>query len=182
MIGQIIIIRELIVIFYGNELSLGVTLASWLFWISSGSFLASRLVSRLKLGEKALSNIHVISFILLPLNIILIRNIKSILNIPAGKIIGLMPMLGSSFLSLAPICLLFGFTFTLISKLSSEKTELPSREIGNVYMIEGLGAAIGGLFFSFIKLLSPFQNILIIAGLNLIAALLVKRNASHVGL
>ena len=34
MIGQIIIIRELVVAFYGNELSLGIILACWLFWVA----------------------------------------------------------------------------------------------------------------------------------------------------
>jgi spermidine synthase len=37
MIGQVIIIRELVVVFYGNELSLGIILACWLFWTGFGS-------------------------------------------------------------------------------------------------------------------------------------------------
>lgn len=181
IISQIIIIRELVVVFYGNELSLGIILASWFFWIALGSFLAGRLVEKLRMGERSLSAIQTITFLILPLNLLLLRNIKSILNIPTGKIIGLMPMLGSSFLSLAPICILLGFTFILISKIASFKTKTPSKEIGGVYLLEGLGASIGGILFSFllIKLLTPFQNIFIIAGINLIVAILIKRNIFH---
>ena len=101
MVGQIIIIRELIVVFYGNELALGVILASWLFWVSFGSGFLGRLVDRLKNKEKLLSNIQIFTAVFLPLNILLIRNIKSILKIAGGEIIGFVPMLGSSFLSLS---------------------------------------------------------------------------------
>ncbi|MFC1667299.1 fused MFS/spermidine synthase [Candidatus Omnitrophota bacterium] len=179
MIGQIIIIRELVVVSYGNELSLGIILASWLFWTSLGSALLGRLVDRLKHKEKVLSNIQLGMSLLLPLNIFLIRNIKSILRISTGEITGVMPMISSSFLSLSIICMTLGFTFTLISKLSAEKSKSsPSKEISRVYLLEGLGASIGGVIYSFflIKTLTPFQNIFIVGSLNLLTSLFFNRN------
>ena len=178
MIGQVIIIRELIVVFYGNELSLGIILASWLFWVSFGSSILGRLVDLLKSKEKVLSNIQLLTSILLPLNIFFIRNIKSILNISAGEIIGFIPMMLSSFISLSFICTLLGFTFTLISKLSAEKSKTPSEAIGRIYLLEGLGASIGGLCYSFflITLLTPYQNTLLTGGMNVCLSLLFYRN------
>jgi len=178
IIGQIIIIRELIVVFYGNELSLGVILASWLFWVSFGSSVLGRLLDRVKAKEKLLSNIQLLTSLILPLTIFLIRNIKSILNIPAGRIIGFIPMLGSSFLSLSLACMMLGFTFVLISKLSASNSKIPSKEVGKIYLLEGLGASIGGLIYSFllIKTLSPLQNAFIVASLNLFASLLFNKN------
>ena len=41
VIGQIVLMRELIVVFNGNEISLGIMLAMWLLWTSAGSGLAS---------------------------------------------------------------------------------------------------------------------------------------------
>jgi hypothetical protein len=38
VIGQIVLMRELIVVFSGNEISLGIMLASWLFWTAIGSY------------------------------------------------------------------------------------------------------------------------------------------------
>ena len=35
--AQVLLMRELSVIFYGNELSLGVMLGVWLFWTAVGS-------------------------------------------------------------------------------------------------------------------------------------------------
>jgi len=178
IIGQIIILRELIVVFYGNELSLGVILASWLFWVSAGSGLGARLVDRSRSKERLLSNIQLATALALPLNIFLIRNIKSILKISTGEIIGFVPMFGSSFLSLSFICMMLGFTFTLLSKMSAEKSNVPSKEIGKTYLLEGMGASIGGLVYSFflIKTLTPFQNIFIVGGINLATSILFNKN------
>ncbi|MBU0758805.1 MAG: fused MFS/spermidine synthase [Candidatus Omnitrophica bacterium] len=178
MVGQIIIIRELIVVFYGNELSLGVILASWLFWVAFGSFALGRLTDRLKPRQNLLANLQLITALALPLNLVLIRNIKSILKIPAGQIIDFVPILGVSFVSLSFICAILGFTFVLISKCSAGKALNPSLGIGRIYLVEGLGASIGGVIYSFflIKALSPFENIFMLSGINILASILVHRS------
>ena len=40
--AQILIIRELLIAFYGNELSIGVILANWLLLEAAGSFFARK--------------------------------------------------------------------------------------------------------------------------------------------
>jgi len=178
MVGQIIIIRELIVVFYGNELSLSVILASWLFWTSIGSSLFGRFIDTLKSKERLLSYIQLLTSLALPLNILFIRNIKSVLNISQGELIGFIPMLGSSFLSLSILCMLLGFSFVLISKIAAEKDKDPSLAVGRTYLLEGLGASIGGVVYSFflIKMLGPFENAFIIAAFSLFASLLFNKN------
>jgi len=37
VIGQIVLMRELIVVFNGNEISLGIMLATWLFWTAAAT-------------------------------------------------------------------------------------------------------------------------------------------------
>jgi len=44
VIGQIVLMRELIVVFNGNEISMGIMLATWLLWTAAGSSLGSRFV------------------------------------------------------------------------------------------------------------------------------------------
>ncbi|MCK4374575.1 MAG: hypothetical protein KAX19_04570, partial [Candidatus Brocadiae bacterium] len=46
--GQIILLRELLVAFHGNELSLGVILASWLLWGAAGSWLVGSRAHRFR--------------------------------------------------------------------------------------------------------------------------------------
>ncbi|OIO33805.1 MAG: hypothetical protein AUJ70_02535 [Candidatus Omnitrophica bacterium CG1_02_40_15] len=178
MIGQIIIIRELIVVFYGNELSLGIILASWLFWVAFGSLVLGRLVDFIPFKEKLLSYLQLALSILIPLNIFFIRLIKSILKIPAGKIIGLTQMLGSSFVSLSLVSALLGLIFILISKIAAKDNSMAPKQVGKIYLLEGLGASIGGLIYAFflIKTYTSFQNALILGNLNLITSILFSRN------
>ena len=178
MIGQIIIIRELVVAFYGNELSLGIILASWLFWAAFGSLALGRLADFISSKEKLLSRIQIALSILIPLDIFFIRVIKSILNIPAGKIIGLTQMMSVSFISLSAVCALLGLSFILIAKIAAKDNNLPAKQVGKIYLLEGLGASVGGLVYTFllIKAYTPFQNALILGNLNLIVSILFDRN------
>jgi len=179
MMAQIVIIRELIIIFYGNELSLSVILGIWLFWVSIGSLILGRFVDILKFKERLLSWVQLATSIILPLNIIFIRTIKPTLDISPGQIIGFAPMFTISFVSLSVICIIFGFTFTLISKMASKQNDQDSsKAVGRVYLLEGLGASIGGLLYSFflVKSLSPFQNALLAGSLCLCSSLFFNRN------
>ncbi|HET7208485.1 MAG TPA: hypothetical protein VFI95_18055, partial [Terriglobales bacterium] len=45
-VAQIVLLRELMVVSYGNEISLGVMLASWLLWTAMGSSVLGRLAVR----------------------------------------------------------------------------------------------------------------------------------------
>lgn len=181
MIGQIMILREFIVVFYGNELSLGIILAAWLFWVAFGSAVLGRLTDRLASKERLLSSIQLLLSFALPLNILLIRNIKPLLKISTGEIMGFVPMFMSSFLSLSLVCALLGFAFTLISKLAAEKSAMPSKAITRIYLLEGLGASIGGLLYSFflVKSFVPMQNALIAGCFSLLASIIFNRNIVH---
>ena len=41
-VAQIVLLRELMVVFYGNEISMGVMLACWLLWTAPRSLECSR--------------------------------------------------------------------------------------------------------------------------------------------
>jgi spermidine synthase len=178
MIGQVIIIRELMVVFSGNELSIGIILASWLFWTGFGSLVLGRFLDRLPSKEKLLSFVQLAISIIVPLNILLIRFIRPALKIPAGNIIGFNQMLGASFVSLSIVCALLGFAFILISRIAAKDNNLAPKQVAWVYMLEALGASVGGIIYAFflIKTYTPFQNALILGNLNLIASVFFSRN------
>ena len=46
VIAQIVLLREMIVVFSGNEMSLGFLFASWLIWTAIGSALVGRFAAR----------------------------------------------------------------------------------------------------------------------------------------
>ncbi len=171
--SQIIIIRELMVVFYGNELSIGVTLASWLLWISAGSLLAGKLSTKFKDDESILSNVLLFISLAIPFHVFFIRTIKHFFDIPAGSLTSFSDMFLGSFLSLSFICLLLGFTFTLLAKIASGKGSSPAKAVGRVYLLEGAGASLGGVIFSviIIKFFSPMQSVFLAAILNILTAL-----------
>ena len=51
--GQIVLMREVIVLFNGNELSLGIVLGAWLGWTAAGSSLISWLMRRRSRHERS---------------------------------------------------------------------------------------------------------------------------------
>jgi spermidine synthase len=125
-----------------------------------------------------LSAVQLALSILIPVNIFFIRIIKSILKIQSGEIIGLGQMMAASFISLSVICALLGLCFVLIAKIAARDNNLAAKQVGKIYLWEGLGAAIGGFIYAFllIKTYTPFQNSLIIANLNLIGSVFFNRN------
>ncbi len=117
MMGQIVLMRELIYVFYGNELALGTTLASWLLWVGMGSFALGRLVDRMVARLRALIVCEILLAVLFPLSIVGVRALKMTLGFAAGEITGIFPMLSSSLGLLPPLCLTLGFTFALNCKI-----------------------------------------------------------------
>ena len=173
LVVQIVLMRELMVVFYGNELSLGITLAGWLFWVAMGSwgigrFFVERIRHRLAffaLGELLLA-------LFLPASIFAARAIPLLLRTSPGEIIGLFPMIYSSLVILAPTCLLSGFLFVLGCRIYSPKEREGPEQIGYVYVLEAIGATSGGLLLSLllIRLVPPLYVMLGIGLVNLVVA------------
>ncbi len=175
MVSQIVLMRELMIVFYGNELSLGITLAGWLFWVGIGGWGLGRFfVTRIK--NKLLFFIYgeILAAFFPFLTLLAIRLLpKALGNLP-GEIIGFLPMFYASFILLAPFCLLCGFLFVLgcdIYSLDKEK----SAQIGYVYILDAIGTSIGGILASIILIrwFNSFFILTTVGFLNLIPAFLL---------
>jgi hypothetical protein len=59
-VAQIVLLRELMVVSYGNEISLGVMLASWLLWTALGSSVLGRLSARASDPKKLMATLQVL--------------------------------------------------------------------------------------------------------------------------
>jgi len=165
MIGQVVLMRELVATFYGNELVFGLILAAWLLWVAAGSAGLGRLAQGRKLGPAALTTGLALAALFLPAQIALTRAIRVLLDITPGALVSFGSMAWSILLILAPLCLLLGWQFTLGSRLLAER----GGTVGRAYVYEGWGAAIGGALFSFllVRFLNPFQIALGLGAVNL---------------
>ncbi len=172
VIAQVLLIRELIVTFYGNELTLGIIFFNWLIMVATGAFMSRRLV--LRLGRIHLSIIQILISILLLTQLFLARVTKGLLVVEHGAILGIIPIFLSSAIILAPLCMPIGFQFTLGCKVYARSKK--ATEVGEVYIYEALGSLIGGCAFAylFIHYLQPFQIAAFVTLLNLVSAFILQ--------
>lgn len=170
IVSQIIIIRELLVAFYGNELSMAVVLGCWLFWVGIGSWIAGLFLDRL-VRKHILLLAAQIGIIIFPIITILAsRNITNIIGVKSGEIIGFLPILYSSFILLAPLGLILGGLFVILSRFMVDTLSGNREGVATAYIWEAVGAGFGGLIYNFIliRVLNPIQIYSFWASLNLV--------------
>jgi spermidine synthase len=182
MVAQIVLFREMMVTFYGNELSFGVMLFVWLFWGGVGAFWGNKVV---KSSPRKLSFCYLSISLLTLLTIIVIRFSKLILGTAPAEIVGFLPMLLFSFLGMSVFCFLLGLTFVLNSKSWTFDQSLVFL-VNRVYLWESVGTGLGGFIATFILIpnISNFQIIVLVFSLNLLLSAFLStkglRNISKV--
>ncbi len=166
-IGQILVLRELLTVFSGNELAVAMVLAAWLFWTALGGLLGGTIPRSYGLSQPLFGYLQSFSGVILTVTIFFIRVARSLFQIGAGELVTLGQMLAISFLTLAPFCLISGVLFSLACSLLAAQIPAWTRSPGVVYFLEGLGAGIGGLLFTLL-LIHYFNAIQIASGIALL--------------
>ncbi|MCX6150663.1 MAG: fused MFS/spermidine synthase [Ignavibacteriales bacterium] len=168
IITQIILLREFLSVFYGNELVIGIILANWMALTGLGAYLG-KFSEQLKIKQKHLAFPFIALAVLPIVTVFLLNYLKNIVFI-AGSMIGIVQIFYSSFILLLPYCLLSGFLFTLLAGTVSGLNK--SNLISKVYSIESIGSIIGGIIFNFILIffLKTFQSLTILLITNLVLA------------
>ena len=185
IVAQIILLREFLVSFLGNELTLGIILANWLILEAIGSFIIGKSVEKVKRKIEVFVFFQLFFSLALPFAIYLSRIFKNLLLTTPGEGLGFSPIFYSSFLILLPVTLPHGALFTYGCKLYSKYIKEDVSSIGKVYVLESIGSIIGGLLMTFllIQYLNSFEIALIISLINaLISTILVwpaPRSSNH---
>ena len=171
IVTQVVLIREFIVIFSGNELSIGIILANWLFLEAAGSFIAGRWAAKFKSTHLSYTVLQWLLAITLPLLIYLVRGVRLYLDLVPGEGIDIITIFNTSFLLLIPTGLIFGAQFSFGCKLFSTLGKKSASVIGRVYVLEAIGSVIGGLFATYfcLQYLNTIQTIYILSILNVIS-------------
>lgn len=193
LVAQIVLLRELMVAFHGNELSIGVVMANWLLLESAGAYFLGRAISRAKRKRGAFVLVTVLFTFSFLAAIYAVRTFKGLLTVVPGEGLGIVPMFTVSFLILLPVSLLHGALFTSGCNLhyiysASGTPQGPAAAAGvsdtrsafsiaRVYIYETAGTILGGLALTY--LLIPFLHsmkiALVLALLNFaVCALLVE--------
>ena len=184
LLAQIILLRELMKVFSGNELTAGIVLTAWLLWTAAGSALSGVLADRIQDKPFIFATVQLILSVILLASFLLTRYLRPLLGIPAGEIASLLQMVAGIFVLLIAFGLCSGFLFALGCSLLGEITDRGARSIGHVYAYEALGAGIGGIAFSLllIHILNPWQICLLTAALLALSAFLLSRRLRLIAL
>jgi spermidine synthase len=174
-ITQVMVIRELLVVFVGNELSSAIILANWLLLEAAGSFLLGRKVKDLGMGKGSYAFLQLLLSIFLPLTIYGIRSLRDLIGLPLGEGASLLQIFFWTAPILAPLGMIDGILFALGCSLHSDRTKKTAISIGRVYLLEALGAGAGGVLYTFFFMpnFGSFQVAFLLGTANLISAILL---------
>ncbi|MBN2408638.1 MAG: hypothetical protein JXE07_02785, partial [Candidatus Aminicenantes bacterium] len=129
---QIFLLREFNAYFYGNELTFGIVLASWLLWSGLGSLAAGKM--RSLPGPTVLFFSIILVF---PFALTAVRLSRLLFGLLPGELAGLLPVILMSI----GICALVGFP---LGALFVVNVHHRGGDIKRVYTWESLGAAAAG--------------------------------------
>ncbi|MFA6599978.1 MAG: hypothetical protein WC352_03355 [Candidatus Omnitrophota bacterium] len=188
LISQVVLVRELMISFYGNEFFIGWILFSWLLWTGVGSLLGEKLFRELLTVYRASMACHFLTAVSFPATLVAVRASRLVLHTAAGQVPNILPALILSFLVMAPLCLVFGLQFVAGTRNTIFRhDEIESGVlIGRSYLAETLGFVAGGILFSysfvfsnefFVAAAVAFVNLAAMSGL-LYARPSLKRNAA----
>jgi len=166
---QTVFVRELLVSFSGNELSIGLVLGAWLLLEALGSGVAGRILRFARLQPAAYAALQLLLALLLLPAFWAALQVRAVLGTVPGEAIGPLPALAGALFSLAPLGLVDGAMFAVAcAVLQTASDQARERESSRVYILEATGSILGGVAFTFLLLpvLSSTQFLFLIAALN----------------
>ena len=166
---QLVVIREFLSQFHGNEITISLALFCWLSLTGAGSY-AAKFVKRPSL---AVFCFLIVAVAVAPIpEILLIRHFRHGFFIH-GMSPGFYPIFFYILLTTAAYCFLLGFILPYILKVMQEST--PGYTSGDLYLADNIGDIIGGALFSFVLVYwcTPFHSIALASSLLIFVSLVL---------
>lgn len=172
LVTQIILLREFLNIFYGNELVIGIVLSNWMIFTALGAGLGRNIIIRA--DSRAFPGLALLLLNILAILIVVLVNILKNVVFPPGSQASIYQVLFSSAIIMMPFCLLSGYLFTWLSVTFSKDFKI--NMIHKIYAAESAGSVAGGIAVSFLMVyfLKSLQILGVFILINIIVVLLVK--------
>lgn len=152
-IGQIVLMREVLVLFSGNELSLGIVFAVWLAWTAVGSSLIGWLTRKSPDVHAAAGVMECLWGFSLPLTIVALRDARAYLQTVPGELFSPLRVALVCIVCTSVFCILSGSLFALAAQMVRHADHaLPRFASSYAYLLESAGSALGGLLASILLL------------------------------
>ena len=181
-VTQLVLMRELLNVFAGNELVLGIVLGNWMLLMGLGASLGRLAVRRN--AFPALIASQILQAILPVATIFLLRAGWHVVFL-RGAAVGMVETAAACFCLLLPFCLSAGFFLPVASHVAAlmvhDSKGDAEKSIGRVYWLDSMGGVVGGVIFTFVMIhfLDHFYILHIPAFLNLLCAILMAWHAAN---
>ncbi len=152
-IAQVLFIREFLVVLGGNEISIGLIYFSWFLGITIGAVVGSKLWDKVKHLQFYSSLLLLVQGIVFPILIYFVRILRTIVNVPTAQFISFFNLIISIILIVIPFSIITGLVFPLLCRWIQKIFKNEGISLGSIYVLESLGAVIGGLGFNFFLVL-----------------------------
>jgi len=165
VVSQLLIIREYLTQFQGNEYVIALIFFAWLLLGGCGSMLAGLITPRyFKADDGRLAGLSLLAAALPAITLRTIRLMRDAV-FTHGASAGFYKTFGFIFITLWPYGFLVGFI--LPYSLAVLRSHDPGYSATKVYMFDNIGDCAGGALFSFvlIVLVSPLQAVMLASGL-----------------
>lgn len=154
LLGQISFLRETLVIFFGNEITIGLFYAVWFAGIFTGALLGARLADRLRDPFSFLVPVLCLLILLVPLGVVSLRTGRSLFQVPVGQLVPFSTMILILAFAVLPTGCAVGFAFPIASRVAQiswgrEGGPRAGGVVGTVYVCESLGSLASGLLHTF---------------------------------
>ncbi len=161
---QIVLLREFMAVFYGNELCVGLILSSWMLWIAAGSWMGNFL-QKIDLTAGKFLALQLITFAFAIASVLATKLVRILLHVPYGEFISFSDLVIFAVIILALPCFLLGLQFSLLARSVVSQKPLPGDPSAFVYIFESLGSVFASLAISLLLLrwFTNFQCLLILA-------------------
>ncbi|MFA5118018.1 MAG: hypothetical protein WC695_04090 [Candidatus Omnitrophota bacterium] len=175
IVAQIVLLRELLTAFYGNELIIGVIFANWILWESLGVILCAPLACRMKNAFNLCCAFLLAFACAFPASVFITRIFKTLAGISVGEATGFSAVFLATLAVNSITGFLHGGLFSCALKLNAQYRSHPSLGIANVYALETVGTLLGGILLSFFFLghWNSFQTAHLIAFAHLSAVVII---------
>jgi len=174
LIVQTLLIREFLIIFYGNELTIGIILGEWIILEALGSKFFTKPSLKIKKTFSFYALLQLAIAIYLPIGIFLIRNIKNIFGLNFGEGTSINQIVFFSIIFILPLAIFDGGQFPFGTKMLQKISKKELESAGYVYILEAIGFIIAGpIFYILITKYNSFSIAIFLCILNIVSAILL---------
>ena len=171
LVGQTVLLRELLIEVRGNEIVYAIYLSLWLFMIAVGSYIGKFLLQKDKLQSYIKAGFLILSFLVI-LQFFGIRLFAGLLTVVSGEMFELGNIFLLALLILTPGCIVMGTLFPLLCSYIKNTPE----PVHKGYVLESIGIILGGILFAFlVSIISHISMLIILGIINLVILFAVLR-------